>query len=901
MRTQAALAEPTAGLVVTPRSWWSRFLISIYFLTGLTSIVYEVLWVRMLGLEFGVSIFGVIITVAAFMAGLGGGSLLGASLAARLQRPLLWFAVLEGLVALYALAMPSLTQGLDTALGTVAVSASLQKWFAVQAAAAFMMLFVPALAMGVGFFLVVRTFSVTRVSLAKIYGINTLGGAVGALLPLVLLPGVGWDDALYFVVSLALFIAAAAAMLAIFFVPPVQLRSFGGAPIPNGRPAATDLILYAGIGAAALMLEVAWTRLYGMIFLRTEYVLAVILCVFLIGVGVGSLWVRGHPRPSLLAWLPSAVASFALLGLWGFPLAAAWADRHQDYSSLSSALLWQGSAIMALTLPVTVLLGAWLPLLSNRLEEGGHVSGTWLYGANSLGAACGALIGGFVLIPWLGTTGTIIVAALILFGCGLIMAGTVRRAAMSAPLLALLAWPVASLPPVDKILPVTLPQVRDLAVYEDALSITHVVGQQDGQRLLLTDLRRMDASSDPTAVIVQENQARLPLLLHPAPRKVLFLGLGTGISAAGALPFPGVSLTAVEISSGAIHAARQWFEPVNAGVMGKMRVVRDDARRFLRADTFQYDVIIGDLFHPDLVGRGNLLSVQEFRRARGRLAPGGLFVQWLALNQFDVSSLRIVLRSFKQAFPHAMLFVDGFRLALVGPKDEWQGSSAILESAMARPSSELNRETGGEGIWTWLGRYWGKIPDDKGPIEDEWHPIVEFLLPRARYNGGIALAKLLEYLLATRPGLEQAKMDLMITPDISPKFEQAYIAAELATRSWEATLRGGVTGSDEAQHLLRLAYEANHNDRSIGLSLADQMLESLPQAVAAGRDRRTALLEVLAISPDHLGVLKALWHLENKAGNIKMAEYYRERIQQLSPLDRDVLVSGLDQSGLSPK
>ena len=322
MRTQAALAEPSASVLAVPRPWWGRLLILVYFLTGLTSIAYEVLWVRMLGLQFGVSIFGVIVTVAAFMAGLGGGSLLGAVVAARLKRPLLIFAILEALIALYALVMPSMFQQVDGVLGALAVNSTLSQWYTLQATAAFMVLFLPAMAMGIGFPLILRTLSAARVTLARIYGINTLGGAIGALLPLLLLPTLGWSYALYVVVSFGFFIALTVMVLAALFVPPLRLSVNGDNDTSSVRPSAKDQLTYAGIGAAALILEVGWTRLYGMIFLRTEYVLAVILCVFLIGIGLGSLWIRGRARPSWLAGIPLLAACFVLLGLWGYPIAA---------------------------------------------------------------------------------------------------------------------------------------------------------------------------------------------------------------------------------------------------------------------------------------------------------------------------------------------------------------------------------------------------------------------------------------------------------------------------------------------------------------------------------------------------------------------------------------------------
>ena len=147
---------------------------------------------------------------------------------------------------------------------------------------------------------------------------------------------------------------------------------------------------------------------------------------------------------------------------------------------------------------------------------------------------------------------------------------------------------------------------------------------------------------------------------------------------------------------------------------------------------------------------------------------------------------------------------------------------------------------------------------------------------------------LLEYLLAIRPAVQESEVKLKIHPEFSAKFEQAYIATELAVRSWDAALQGDQANAFEAQRLLRLAYEANHDDRWVTFSLADQMMKSLPQMVANGQDRRSLLQAILSIRPDHIGALKALWQLELKTGNVKMAGYYRERVVEMSPLDRDV-------------
>ncbi|MFZ5592692.1 MAG: fused MFS/spermidine synthase [Pseudomonadota bacterium] len=869
-------------------------LILLYFISGLVSLAYEVLWARMLGLQFGVSIFGVVVTVAAFMAGLGVGSLLGGRWGRHVQAPLMVFAALEAGVALYALAMPWLQQSLDGGLGDAAAQVSLSAWYALQGGMALLLLFVPALAMGAGFPLILKAASRVApggdVSLGRIYGFNALGGVAGALLPLLLLPWLGWVSAVRVVAVIGLGVAVVAFWLSSRASTVVAAEtSDDSGSARAGRLSFLTLLAYAGVGAAALMLQVGWSRLFGMILLRTEYVLAVLLAVFLVGIGAGSIVARRMRGKYWFAVLPVLAAGFSLLGLGLVPSLAEWVEQ-AHFSSLASALWWQGLVITLLTLPVTLALGAWLPLLSVRL--GGHPgTGAWLYGANSLGAALGAVLAGFVLLPWLGTPATVCFAAVVLFVCGMVWADARWPWAVLAGFAVLAGvGRLYELPKVAVLLPAAQAGSRDVYVHEDAVSITHVVERLDGQRLLLADLQRMDASSEQAAVEAQKNQARLPLLLHPDPRSVLFLGLGTGISAAGSLPFPGMSRKGVELSQGAIEAAGEWFAPVNQGVMSSLNVVRDDARRFLRADQGYYDVIIGDLFHPDLVGHSALLSVQQFQRARERLTADGLFVQWLALNQFDAASLEIVLRSFRRVFPGAVVFMDGFRLALAGPKSGLQGVSATMANLSRLTPAGQVAATGGEGGWTWLGRYWGPIPPSKGVVQDEWAPQIEYRLPLARYRDQLSLGMLLERLLRQRPPLAQAAADLHVPPQAMSEFERAYVASFLAVRSWIAALRGDRDG--EAQRLMRLAYEANPHDRWIGFDLADQMMATLPQAVKRGMDKRQALQAVLRIRPDHAEALRALSRVEKMAGNEALAAVYLARLKTVSPLGRDLLDIG---------
>jgi spermidine synthase len=787
-------------------------LAALYALSGLTSVSYEVLWTRMLSLQFGVSVFAVVLTVTAFMAGLGAGSLYVARHLNCIKNPLRLLAALEGGIALYALFLPQLLQLTSGWIEQASMQLSVFQWYGLMAGAALCLLLLPAFAMGAGFPLILSALGNHTAHLGRVYGLNTLGAALGALLPLALLPALGWAGAIRLVAAIGLLVA-----LCMFVL---SLRRGAGAGEPQAhhagkRPPLSALFAYAGIGAASLILEIAWTRLFGMVMLRTEYVLALILAAFLLGIGLGSLAAQRMQRQTWFVALPVLAGGFSLLSLWVLPWLSAWVER-AEFSSLLTALSTQGLVLVLLTLPVTLALGAWLPLLNRRFDGGGM----WLYGANSLGAALGAVGAGLVLIPCLGSTGTVVAAAGVLLVLGLAW-GQSRTGWIAVPLFIAAAWPLAPLPEVGALLPRAQAGSRNLSVYEDAVSMTHVVEQKDGQRLLLTDLQRMDASTDPTAVFVQSNQARLPLLLHEQPRSVLFLGLGTGISVAGSLPFPGLQRNAVELSQGAIIAAGSWFAQANHGALRETRVVRDDARHFLSATQDKYDVIVGDVFHPDLVGMSALLSVQQFQRARSRLSENGIFVQWLAINQFDGESLGVILRTFHKVFPDAQLFLDGMHLALVGPRQKFMGAPALLHNLARMPPAQQDAATAGEGGWTWLGRYWGPLDVGDGPVQDEWAPVLEFRLPRARYAGNLDVSSVLRALLKIRPDMKEAQARLNVAESDRQTFERAYGATELLVRSWLAQAQGAV---QPAGRMMYLAYQANPKDRWIAYALADSML-----------------------------------------------------------------------------
>lgn len=849
-----------------------------YTLSGVVALAYQVLWARLLSLQFGVSIFGITVTAAAFMLGLGVGSLIGASWCARRRHPLSIFAAIEFAIALFALALPTVQAPVQILTDAVAQDGSVMYWYMVQGLTTLLVLVVPTAAMGFGFALVVSAARARGLSIASIYGCNAAGGAVGALLPLVTLPLLGWVYSNVVIALIGVLVATLFGWLAWQQRGLIENQVIDAESEQVSAPNITFAIWagYAGIGLAALLLEVSWIRLYGMILLRTEYVVAIILSVFLVGVGLGSVLARWTPIKAGMTWFPLLVPAVALLSVWALVPVSQWVHGG-NFLSFTDWMAAQVVVLLAVTLPTTLMLGAWYPCLVARTGKAGPREAAWLYGINCLGGVVGVMALP-LLLNWIGTSACIVVSA-VLFLLGGALLTPHRGLWVGVPMLAGAAWPLWTLPPAQQVMAASLAGTRDLFVHEDALAITHVVARPNGERLLLSDLQRMDASTEPSAVVAQMNQVRLPLLLHSEAKSVLLLGLGTGISAVPINALTELDVTAVEVAQGSIQAAREYFAPLNRDALANMTIVRDDARRFLQRGDVDYDVIVGDLFHPDLVGRSTLLTVQQFQRVRSRLKDDGIFVQWLALNQFDIPSLKAVIRAFVQAFPAGSMYLDGFRLALVSR--EPVAAHTTLERLDRLGSEQRTLLTGGQGGWTWLGRYWSAaaVVTD-GPVQDEWWPQVEYLLPRSKYNGQISLPKVIAWLLTYREPLERARTRFAVGPDHAEMFERAYISNELALRSWHANLTGH---ADDAQRLLRLAYEGNPDDHWVAFQLADQMWQTLDEVATHGMSRERALEQIIQIEPDHLPALREQHQRARHSGRVEQERALSRRIEQLDP------------------
>jgi spermidine synthase len=281
------------------------------------------------------------------------------------------------------------------------------------------------------------------------------------------------------------------------------------------------------------------------------------------------------------------------------------------------------------------------------------------------------------------------------------------------------------------------------ALSEGTAGVVSVVETGDDRQLRLDNYYVLGGSA---AERNERRQGLVPLLLHPAPRRVAFLGMATGISASAALALKVNDLTLVEVVPEVAALARSHFAKWNAGLLDRHDVglVVDDGRRYLAAADGRFDVIVSDLFIPWHATAGNLYSLDMYRTALRRLAAGGLFCQWLPLYQLTREEFEIIARTFLAAFPHVTLWRNDFYpnrpvLGLIGARrplrvdlDHIGQRLAVLpdwshDSLLTAPLAIAMLYLGDLSLAP------GLIPD--GAVNRDERPVIEFLAPRLTRMG----------------------------------------------------------------------------------------------------------------------------------------------------------------------
>jgi spermidine synthase len=751
-------------VVSSARIW--RWAVFLSLLSGAAALGHQLLWTRRMidllgaGAESSSRVFGV------FFLGLALGSAAAYVLVRRIRSPWLWLGGAELVIALLSLPiyfLPAWSGFIWPFLGPEALVSSLGGW--IKLSLSVLLLLPPAFLMG--WFLPILAAALLggewklQQQGIRLYGWNTLGGVLGlALTAAVFLPLLGAPGSFAAVLGLNVLTAVGCFHLhrqgggiaAARSVVQATGRSKARPAVPGG---VLVLVFLSGFGVLAL--EVAFLEMIMLVAPLSFYAPAGILCSVILLLAVAGFVAGPLQRmaavPELVTGslaIAAVAAGIAPLVFFGLSVYAGGLPPGGIFSGFLVRLVLFSLLVCG---PAFFLAGLVFPLLTawSGMRENDAAGRGWgrLLAVNGFGGLCGAEAAYRWFLPEWGIYGTVwAVGALYAAGAFvaeyLLVAAPRQRVAARLMAIGGTAGLVLCLRPVQTLTTVNpflrIEVIEEWSGREGTLA---VVERNDFGRGLLVQNQYMLGTS--SARHDQARQAHLPLLLHPGPANVAFIGLATGITPGAALLHRvAEEVVSIELSENVAAAARDYFGEYQNGLFSddRSKVVIEDGRTYIAASRGRFDLVVGDLFLPWGPGEARLYSREHFEAVKGSLKPEGIFCQWLPLYQLTPADLEIILRTFQQVFPETHLFLNGFRaessaLAVVGFTGEGRLDWDAVEARAADERSSglvrdpfLRHRAGVQLL------YVGKVPV---LVDGPWHTLnnmrIELQSGRERVTG----------------------------------------------------------------------------------------------------------------------------------------------------------------------
>jgi spermidine synthase len=758
-------------------------LLLLFFLSGVSALVYQVLWMRLLALVFGVTVHAASTVLAAFMTGLALGSAVAGRLSDRVARPLAVFAVAEALVAIAALATP---------LGLTAVEAlyvrvypALNDWPVlvgfVRLLLSFAVLVVPTTLMGATLPLVVKSSLARGTILGRqvslLYACNTAGAVVGTLVAGIwMIPQLGISWAFRIAAAINLAVAAGALILSRFSAPnaadaPRQSASpdperMSDAPLitPVGRRLV--LLTFAISGFVSFGLEIIWFRMLILLFRPTTYAFTVMLATVLAGIALGS-WIStpftSRRRLNPLAALAvlevllalAAVLSMVLIGqangiyMGSGPLFAGGPLAYFGPMVVTSIVaIFPAALLMGMAFPIGIDL--WVSQVDHR--HAGERIGI-IYAVNVAGAVAGSLMTGFVLLPAVGSRTSLLLTCVLSLAAGLLLLTQLPRRARALTIatigvgaFAIIGWSTPD--PVIRLLRSRYPRDTPIWRQEDGHATVTILRHDSNfsapvHGLYINGMHQ--ASDTPTMVNYHRLIGTLPVAVHPEPRRALVIGAGGGATAGAVAAFSGqTQVDVVELSPAVVEAARQ-FSGINQDLFQRpnVRLRIDDGRNYMLLTPERYDVITADVILPIHAGAGNLYSVEYYRLMRRVLNNRGIALQWIGST--GETEYKLIMRTFVNVFPHTTLWHGG-SLMVGSSRPLVLDEESFLRKQSSPPTKAALDAMGFRSFDDLLSRYTAGPAELKsflgdGPILTDDQPLTEYFLSLPQNDAAVDLSR----------------------------------------------------------------------------------------------------------------------------------------------------------------
>ena len=800
--------------------------------------------------------FAVSIILTIFMGGLGLGSYIAGRTIDRISRPIRLvriYGILELVIGAYALAIPLLLSAFKPLFAILynQLFNHFMLYNLLTLIACSIILSLPVICMGATLPILCR-FYVRKLShlgthAGRLYGLNTIGAALGALLcGFWLINLLGMTGTLIFAVLVNGLIGMSCLLVrdraATTQAAPNQAKKTqpsSDAPTTtlaeNRAPLHAALIIFAVSGFCSMAYEVIWTKLLGLIIGPTSYSFTIVLVTFILGLALGSMiFGRLADKTRKTIWLlictqiAAAFLALAVSQLLGNSqlFFAKLIFNFKDHFALLN--ISKAVALFVFMILPTLCLGATFPLVGKIYTQSVSKVGRSIglaYAVNTIGAVSGSFCAGFVLIPLFGKETSLslivtlqllvslIVAAVILHGA---RRSILKWVCVAAPALVGLAlcvrfplwnphllsqgiyyrfteiegdlkyrgW-LESLLHAERTLD---PIARaELAYYGDGIggftTVRKYTGALGDDEYIMTISGKSEASSRGD-MATQTIVAHLPMLFHHNPKKVMVLGLGSGITAGEVLCYDIDRLDVIDINKQVIEAS-DLFLPWNNNLLAdpKTNLILQDGRAHLQLTKEKYDVIISEPSNPWMAGLAALFTRDSFILAKNGLNQDGIFCQWLHSYEMDWPTFALIGRTFAEVFPNSLLLVTepstiGHDYLLIGLKGSKKLSLDVARANLPAIGKSKNVTLADPALLYRLivsedlTRLFGP-----GHINTDSRPRLEFSAPKLMHQGGKKVIKNLKEKRWLSP--ETMKIVEQVTTNIDTQIDFAAYAVSL--------------------------------------------------------------------------------------------------------------------------
>jgi spermidine synthase len=613
--------------------WESLLLSALFFASGMPALIYQVVWQRALFAIYGVNVESVAVVVSAFMLGLGLGSLLGGRLSARFPRHgILLFGACEMGVAIFGI--------LSLRIFHWAASFTAGSGLLHVILFSLLLLLLPTMLMGATLPLLVEHLvgrsGRVGLSVSRLYFVNTLGSAMACYFCVqFLLRDFGLSGSVQIAACLNVIVGLTAFLYGRSRRATTPQRTTDGLPISQFTPAISlpmAMFLAALSGCISLGFEIEWFRVFSIASMDRAPAFSLLLAIFLGGVAAGAYlaehFTHNVSSTRVLQVIGAMMIIAGSISAYLPPLVASLMGRKIPY--LSSAPLFFLTA---------ALIGAVMPLLCQLSVNPGVQAGrsvSLIYVSNIAGAVVGSLGIGFVLMQYFSLRQIALLLGVSAIATGILIMSQQELKFRWPPL-----W-AASLGLAALGLVLLAPRQYNLLYeklafggkYSEMGAFAHIVENRNGVICVTSEgalfggsvydgYFRIDPQNDANSTV----RAFLMSAIHPAPKRMLMIGLASGSWGQVFASNPEVeSLEVVEINPGYLQLISKY--PIVRSLLDnpKLHLHIDDGRRWLIAHPeARYDFIVANTTYHWRDHSSNLLSTEFLQIIRQHLNPGGIY------------------------------------------------------------------------------------------------------------------------------------------------------------------------------------------------------------------------------------------------------------------------------------